>query len=145
MSNQPCPACERPLSDKATSCPHCGHPLKTDSPPSASLWQAVTRARTPINVFALAMMASASVFGASATQLGDNALIAFTYALHIFLAIAGMFFLCLILCRACIYHPEELAKAKKDGLEIPPDRPILAACLIGVMIVGYSVYQFVTR
>lgn len=50
------------------------------------------------------MMACASLFGVSATQIEGHALSAFTYALHIFLAIAGMFFICLLFCRSSIYR-----------------------------------------
>ncbi|MDQ8185767.1 hypothetical protein QEH53_09245 [Pelagicoccus sp. SDUM812002] len=103
------------------------------------------KARTPINVFALAMMACSSIFGACATQLGEDALTAFTYALHIFLAVSGMFFVCLIFCRSSIYHPDELANAQKNGLSIPPDRPVVAAILIGVMITGYATYQILSE
>ncbi|MBD5778829.1 hypothetical protein IEN85_04950 [Pelagicoccus sp. NFK12] len=145
MPTQPCPECGEALSPKAASCPHCGYPQEDGPKPRAGGWQAASRARTPINVFALAMMACASLFGVSATQIEGHALSAFTYALHIFLAIAGMFFICLLFCRSSIYHPEELARAKKDGLEIPPDRPVLAAILIGVMIIGYSLYQLLSR
>ncbi|EDY81578.1 hypothetical protein VDG1235_1196 [Verrucomicrobiia bacterium DG1235] len=105
------------------------------------MWKAVTKARTPINVFALAMMGAASVFGASATQIKGAELTAFTYALHIFLAVAGMFFVCLLFCRSAIYHPEDLANAKKSGYDPAPDRPLLAAILIGVMFLGYTLYQ----
>lgn len=90
------------------------------------------------------MMAAASVFGASSTQIEGSELVAFTYALHIFLAVSGMFFVCLLFCRSSIYHPEELARAKQDGFEYGPDRPVLAAATIGLMIVGYSLYQALT-
>lgn len=105
------------------------------------MWKAVTKARTPINVFAIAMMAAASLFGASSTQIEGHELEAFTYSLHIFLAVAGMFFACLLFCKSSIYHPEELAKAKRDGFEFAPDRPVLAASLIGVILTGYAAYQ----
>ncbi|MDQ8201805.1 hypothetical protein [Pelagicoccus sp. SDUM812003] len=141
MPTQPCPDCSQPLSDKAEACPHCGYPCRSNSSKPTSGWRAAMKAKTPINVFALAMMACASIFGASATQLGGDSLIAFTYALHIFLAISGMFFVCLLFCRSSIYHPDELAKAKRAGLDLPPDRPGLAAALIAVMICGYTLYQ----
>lgn len=138
-----CPDCNHEISTRARSCPHCGCPAAEDSggDKDKGIWKAVTRSRTPINIFALAMMAAASIFGASATQIAGHELEAFTYALHIFLAVAGMFFVCLLFCRSSIYHPEDLTKAKRDGFEYGPDRPILAASLIGLMILGYSLYQ----
>lgn len=137
-----CAECEKEISDRATACPQCGCPLGDEAPDeSKGMWKAVTKARTPINVFAIAMMAAASLFGASATQIEGHELEAFTYSLHIFLAVAGMFFACLLFCKSSIYHPDELAKAKRDGFEFPPDRPGVAAALIGVMLTGYAAYQ----
>lgn len=46
---------------------------------ATSPWSAVTRSRTPINVFAIAIIACAAILGASATQIkGPESLIAFT-------------------------------------------------------------------
>lgn len=142
MPIQPCPDCTQPLSDQAASCPHCGYPQQDAQKENASPWRAAIKAKTPINVFALAMMACASIFGVSSTQLGEDSLEAFTYALHVFLAVSGMFFVCLLFCRSCIYHPDDLAKAKKYGLETPPDRPGIAAALIAVMLTGYTLYHW---
>lgn len=141
MSLISCPECEKEISDKAVYCPQCGCPIEEKSGNGNGMWKAVTKARTPINVFALAMMAAASVFGASATQITGQELKAFTYALHIFLAVSGMFFACLLFCKSSIYHPDELAKAKKEGYEFPQDRPVIAAIIMGVMIIGYAVYN----
>lgn len=105
------------------------------------MWQAVLKSRTPINVFALAMMACAAVFGFSSTRLEENSFEAFTYCLHMFLAVSGMFFVCLLFCRSAIYHPEDLANAKARGLEFPKDRPVVAALIIAIMITGYTFYQ----
>ena len=93
---------------------------------------AVTKSSTLINVFALAMMACAAILGASATQV-DNIcdLTAFTYTLHIFLAVSGMFFATILFCRKGMYHPEDLAKAKQAGVEdLGHDKPMIAARFI---------------
>lgn len=135
------------MSEKAVACPHCGCPREGRDKGAAEdsgVWQAVLKSRTPINVFALAMMACASVFGFSATRLGEDALVAFTYSLHVFLAVAGMFFVCLLFCRSAIYHPDDLAKAKRAGVELGKDRPVVAAVLIVSMMVAYGIYQYVT-
>ena len=108
------------------------------------LWNAVTKTKTPINVFALAMMACASVLGASATQIADcYSHSAFTYTIHSFIAISGMFFLAILFCRKGIYHPEDLDKVRPETLrDLGKDRPIIAAILIAAMMVAYGYYQY---
>jgi predicted ferric reductase len=141
-----CENCQYELSDQALTCIKCGHPqYDKDSliTEKNSAWNAVTRSKTPINLFAIAMMSCAAILGMSAVTIdNDYALIAFTYTLHIFLAVTGMFFLTILFCRKAVYHPEDLAKAKKAGLEdLGNDRPILAAVLIGLMLLAYGLYQ----
>lgn len=142
-----CSECDHDVSDRAAACPNCGFLVaKSDDQNSglASAWQAVTKSRTPINVFALAMMACAAILGASAIHI-DNvcALTAFTHTLHVFLAVSGMFFVTILFCRKGIYHPEDLAKAKRFGADdMGSDRPMAAALLIGVMMAGYAFYQW---
>ena len=138
MSLVPCPECAQQISERAGACPHCGCPRDPGGAQAPGPWQAALRARTPINVFAIAMMACAAVFGFSATRLGERALAAFTYSLHTFLAIAGMFFVCLLFCRRAIYHPEDLARAARAGVEIGPDQPRVAAALIAGMLLAYG-------
>ncbi|MEH6652086.1 MAG: hypothetical protein V7707_18845 [Motiliproteus sp.] len=81
----------------------------------------------------------------SATQVvSDNALTAFTYSLHTFLAVTGMFFVTILFCRKGVYHPDDLAKAKRDGLsDMGDDKPVVAAVLIGLMMLAYGLYQAV--
>lgn len=146
MSLVKCPDCGHDVSEQAALCVQCGRPMApTDesSSRSSGIWGSVTRAKTPINIFALAMMACASVLGYSATQVaGCDARIAFTYAIHAFLAVAGMFFLAILFCRKSIYHPEDLARVKPEALDgLGEDRPMIAAGLIVVMLLGYGFYQ----
>ena len=144
MPLKPCPECEHQISDRAVACPNCGHPRETTGETRDSwrgLWQAVGHTKTPINVFALAMMACAAVFGYSATRLEQEALKGLTYSLHTFLVIAGMFFVCLLFCRKAIYHPDDLARVKDHGVDLGRDRPVLAAILIALMLAGYALYQ----
>lgn len=144
MSLEECKDCGRDVSDKALSCPGCGRPseaMEAKASETSSAWKAVEKVRTPINVFAFAMMACAAVFGFSATRISEDALSAFTYSLHTFLAIAGMFFVCLLFCRRAIYHPDDLTAAKEKGVELGEDRPVLAAILIGIMLLAYGIYQ----
>ena len=149
MALQSCQDCGQQISDQAPACPHCGcpgapgNPMGTGERPGP--WSAVLRARTPINLFSLAMMACAAVLGVSATSVdGACSLIAFTYTLHVFLAITGMFFVTLLFNRGGIYHPDDLARARREG-EMDPhrDRPGVAAALIAVMLAAYGVYQVI--
>lgn len=142
-----CENCQHELSDQAITCTQCGHPLlneKVRLQPDNSPWAAVTKSRTPINIFAIAMMACAAVLGISAVQIdNEHALKAFTYTLHIFLAVTGMFFLTILFCRKAVYHPDDLAKAKREGLsDFGNDNPVLASTLIGIMLLVYGIYQW---
>ncbi|MCH6257555.1 phage terminase large subunit family protein [Puniceicoccaceae bacterium K14] len=144
MALIPCPECERELSEQAIQCPGCGHPIQNGESASgdkSGIWRAVIKSKTPINVFALAMMACASVFGFSSTQLESGGSEAFTYSLHVFLAVSGMFFVCLLFCRKAIYHPDDLVKAKEAGVDLGEDKPVLAAVLIAIMVTLYAFYE----
>ncbi|MDO6562140.1 hypothetical protein Q4488_01985 [Amphritea sp. 1_MG-2023] len=143
-----CDDCHQAISDKADSCLHCGCPVGVeqydDKRRIKTAWEAVSRAKTPINLFAIAMMCCASILGMSATQIDNaTALTAFTYTLHVFMAITGMFFVTILFCRKGVYHPDDLAKAKRDGVsdELGVDRPLIAALLIVIMLTAYAVYQ----
>ena len=148
MNLMDCPVCSGKISDQAVTCCHCAHPLQTDTSDTAkngSAWQAVSKAKTPINVFAIAMMISASILGIRGSFLENGnleALKGFTYSLHIFLAVCGMFFMALLFCRKGMYHPEVLAKAKQSGVSnLGEDRPMVAAVFIVIMVVAYSLFQ----
>ncbi len=141
-----CEDCGQEMSDQATVCVKCGRPCGSTTEPRSFLhgaWAAVTRSKTPINLFAIAMMSCAAILGMSATQVeSDNSLTAFTYTLHTFLAVAGMFFVTILFCRKGIYHPEDLAKAKRNGIsDLGEDRPVIAAVLIFLMLIAYGLYQ----
>jgi hypothetical protein len=147
MSLIECRDCGHKISDEAGHCVNCGRPNPTavDSPASkAGPWTAVLRSKTPINLFSLAMMACAAVFGFSATKVqGACSLVAFTYTLHVFLAVTGMFFVTLLFNRSGVYHPDDMAKAKRDGFtDFGKDRPLMAAALIGLMLFAYGLYQY---
>ena len=150
MSLIKCAECDHEISDQASMCVKCGNPMANNTSQQKNLssaWQAVAKSRTPINVFSLAMMACAAILGVSATQIvNECALTAFTYTLHIFLAVSGMFFAAILFCRKGMYHPTDLAKAKQAGVEdLGQDKPILAAVLIIIMVIAYGVYQGLTK
>lgn len=147
MSLMKCPDCGHEISDQAPLCINCGRPSNQQAGLSgnpASVWNAVTRARTPINIFALTMAICGSVLGVSATQIENcYAGAAFTYTIHAFLAVSGMFFLAILFCRKGVYHPQDLEKIGSDVLgELGKDRPVAAASLIIVMLFAYGLYQY---
>jgi hypothetical protein len=149
MSLIKCPECDQEISNQAVMCVKCGNPINKSIGRQSHLnaaWNAVTKSRTPINVFSLAMMACAAILGVSATQVNNAwALTAFTYTLHIFLAVSGMFFATILFCRKGMYHPEDLAKSKQAGVDdLGQDKPIVAAVLIFMMVIAYGVYQWIT-
>lgn len=146
MSLIKCPDCGHDISNEAAMCVHCGHSV-ADRPASGnqfdSAWQTVIHSKTPINVFALAMMACAAILGISATGIdGPCELTAFIYTLHIFLAVSGMFFVTILFCRKGMYHPHDLAKAKQAGLDdLGEDKPVIAVVIICLMLLVYGLYQ----
>lgn len=150
MSLIKCPVCDQEISNQAVMCVKCGNPIRqstgSQQKSENAAWNAVTKSRTPINVFSLAMMACSAILGVSATQVGNTfSLNTFTYTLHIFLAVSGMFFSTILFCRKGMYHPEDLVKAKEAGAEdLGQDKPILAATLIFMMVIAYGVYQWRT-
>ena len=118
--------------------------MKDQDDKESSLLSAANKARTPINVFAIAMMACASVLGGSATMIdGCYSLTAFTYTIHAFIAVSGMFFLTLLFCRKGIYHPKDMDEVSlATRSDLGKDRPELAAFLIAGMMIGYACYQY---
>jgi len=141
-----CPDCGREVSEQASACVNCGRPLgqKDSTGNAVSLWAAVTKTKTPINVFALAMTVCASVLAHSATNIEScYASVAFTYTIHAFLAVSGMFFLAILFCRNGVYHPRDLEKIDPAvRSKLGEDRPIAAAVLISLMLFGYGLYQY---
>jgi hypothetical protein len=147
MGMSSCEDCGHDISDQAKMCIKCGRPLESTKKSLGIIdgpWAAVTRSKTPINLFAIAMMSCSSILGMSATQVvSENSLTAFTYTLHIFMAVTGMFFVTILFCRKGIYHPEDLAKAKREGInDIGEDKPIVAAVLIVLMLIAYGLFQY---
>lgn len=142
-----CVDCHQDISDQAISCINCGRPLASKTPSSGminSAWGAVAKSKTPINLFAIAIMSCSAILGMSATQIENSvSLTAFTYTLHTFMAVTGMFFVTILFCRKAIYHPDDLAKAKRDGFtDIGEDKPKIAAVLIVLMLIAYGLFQY---
>ena len=113
---------------------------------NSALLNVANKAKTPINIFAIAMMACASILGGSATLVEScESLTAFTYTIHAFIAVSGMFFLAMLFCRKGIYHPQDLEKVSSEvRSELGRDRPVIAAVLIALMMLAYGYYQYTT-
>jgi hypothetical protein len=141
-----CLDCSHEISDEAAICVYCGRPNSPNGKGDSinSPWGSVNAAKTPINVFALAMMACTAVLGASAPFIDSEfSLGAFKYSIHAFLAVTTMFFLSLLFCRKGIYHPSDLGNAKTEVLkEMGKDEPRLAAAIIFIMLLAYGGYQY---
>ena len=141
-----CSECEHQISDKAKFCVNCGCPLQEEPPEDKQSlgWSTASKARTPINIFALAMMCCASILGGSATFVEScESQTVFTYTIHAFIAVSGMFFLTLLFCRKGVYHPEDLDKVSTEvRKELGTDQPHIAAALITFMMLAYGAYQF---
>ncbi|MCW8884990.1 MAG: zinc ribbon domain-containing protein [Motiliproteus sp.] len=149
MSLIKCSECDHEISDKAKFCISCGFPLDKDEETETKQslgWHTASKARTPINIFALAMMCCASILGGSATFVDTcQSQTAFTYTIHAFLAVSGMFFLTILFCRKGVYHPEDLDKVSPEVREeLGADKPHIAAALIAAMMFAYGAYQFNT-
>jgi heme/copper-type cytochrome/quinol oxidase subunit 2 len=147
MGMSSCEDCGQNISDQAKMCIKCGRPLESTNKSLGIIdgpWAAATRSKTLINLFAIAMMSCSSILGMSATQVvSENSLTAFTYTLHIFLAVTGMFFVTILFCRKGIHHPDDLAKAKREGInDVGEDKPIVAAVLIVLMLIAYGLFQY---
>ena len=116
MSLIKCPECNQEVSSQAAMYVKCGNPINESTLQQShfnAAWNTASKSRTPINVFALTMMACSAILEVSATGIdGICDLTAFTYTLHVFLAVSGMFFATILYCRKGMYHPDDLAKSK---------------------------------
>ena len=55
----------------------------------------------------------------------------------------GMVVVTILLCRKGSYHPDDQAKAKREGItDMGEDKPIVAAVLIVLMLIAYGLFQY---
>jgi len=74
---------------------------------------------SPMRFFGLVILVCSSIFGVAAAFSEEED--AFTYSIHMFLAIVGIFILTAIWSPASLYHPQELKDIDKENL--PKNRP----------------------
>lgn len=112
-------------------------------------WSRVLAATgSPLKLFALIVLVCNTVFGVAAASTGK--LEAFTYSVHMFLAIVASFVLIALWSPRSLYHPKELLELKElekeydDGERLmPPDRPWVATAILVVGVIFYALYQLI--
>jgi hypothetical protein len=101
---------------------------------------------SPLKVFALTVLVCNSFFGVAAAWMDD--LEAFTYSIHMFLAIVAAFVLTALWSPRSLYHPKELLELRHsyrdDGDEqeiFPQERPWVPTLVIAGFVLVYAGYQ----
>ena len=119
--------------------------------PDSRGWARVLAATgSPLKLFALIVLVCNTVFGVAAAWTGE--LEAFTYSIHMFLAIVASFVLIALWSPRSLYHPKELLELRElekrfqeDEKLMPPDRPRVATAVLVAGVVFYALYQLITR
>jgi hypothetical protein len=125
----------------------------TDQPPpepAQGSWPTILAATgSPLKVFALTVLVCNAFFGLAAAWMAD--IDAFTYAIHMFLAIVAAFVLTALWSPRSLYHPKELLEIRHlqqpgDDQDIfPESRPWVPTLAIGAGILVYAAYQLIKR
>jgi hypothetical protein len=112
-------------------------------------WSRVLAATgSPLKLFALIVLVCNTVFGVAASWSGE--LEAFTYSIHMFLAIVASFVLIALWSPRSLYHPKELLELRElengfdeDEKLMPPDRPWVATAVLVAGVIFYGLYQLI--
>jgi hypothetical protein len=112
-------------------------------------WSRVLAATgSPLKLFALIVLVCNTVFGVAAAWTGK--LEAFTYSIHMFLAIVASFVLIALWSPRSLYHPKELLELRElekgcedDEKLMPPDRPWVATVVLVAGVIFYAFYQLI--
>jgi hypothetical protein len=103
---------------------------------------------SPLKLFALIVLVCNAVFGVAAASMGD--LKAFTYSIHMFLAVVASFVLIALWSPRSLYHPKEILElkalekgSKDDETMLPPDRPWVATGILVAGVIFYALYQLI--
>ncbi|MGF1640808.1 MAG: hypothetical protein ACFCUO_07655 [Rhodospirillales bacterium] len=124
---------------------------KSSEPTANAGWSRIMAATgSPLKLFALIVLVCNAVFAVAAASMGD--LLAFTYALHMFLAVVASFVLIALWSPRSLYHPKELLeiraleRSSEEGDRIlPQERPGVATAVLLAGVFLYGLYQLVTR
>jgi hypothetical protein len=98
--------------------------------------------KSPLSVFGLAMLICNAVFSISAAFINDNALEAFVYSIHTFLAIVFAFVIIAIWSPRSLYHPSELAGIGNELPEIKNSRMIITTIFM-IAAFSYAGFQLI--
>jgi hypothetical protein len=104
-------------------------------------WEHILRGTgSPLKLFALVTLICNTVFACAAAVLGDPT--TFLYCIHMFLGVVGTFSVIALFSPRSLYHPTELNDIPEGRL--PENKPLLPFYLIVGVLIGYSIYQYVT-
>jgi hypothetical protein len=122
---------------------------KPPAPTGAGDWSRILAATgSPLKLFALIVLVCNTVFGVAAAWTGK--LEAFTYSIHMFLAIVASLVLIALWSPRSLYHPKELLELRElergyedDEKLMPPDRPWVATAVLVAGVIFYAFYQLI--
>ena len=145
MAITKCSECGKEISDKAVMCVGCGYPLTDTSSGTIgqftkSALRTVTEVRSPINVFTFGMLLCSAVFALSSTMVVAIDKDAFKWAIHMFLAIVGLFYLIILYCPKALYRPDDLTKLDKTVLRDEPNKAFFLALLGMCIYLSYQIW-----
>jgi hypothetical protein len=98
----------------------------------------ISAIRSPLSLFGLIMLVCNGVFAISAAWMKD--IEAFKYAIHMFLAIVGAFFLLALWTPRSLYHPREL-QGLGDDISGPRLPKIIVTLVLLLAMFSYGGYQ----
>ena len=100
---------------------------------------------SPLKLFALTILVCNAIFGVAGASMDNET--AFTYSLHVFVAVISAFVLIALWSPRSFYHPNELAEMRRnaeDGDLFPMERPAVATAIWCGGLVLYGFYQLIT-
>lgn len=104
---------------------------------------------SPLKLFALTILVCNAVFGIAGASMKSD--LAFTYSLHVFVAVISAFVLIALWSPRSFYHPNELAEMRRNDADgpdtsdiFPVERPAVATAIWCAGLVLYAFYQLIT-
>ncbi len=99
----------------------------------------ISAIRSPLSLFGLIVLVCNGVFAIAAASM--NNIEAFKYAIHMFLAVVGVFVMIALWHPRSLYHPRELEGLRDDitGVRLP--KTIITSVMVFVLLL-YVGYQY---